>query len=50
VVSHAAGLGLFVRIDMEGSAHTEATIAMTERLHARFRRAWDGAAGVSVPG
>jgi len=36
VVSHAAGLGLFVRIDMEGSAHTEATIAMTERLHARF--------------
>ena len=36
VVEHAAGLGLFVRIDMEGSAHTEATIAMTERLHARF--------------
>jgi proline dehydrogenase len=36
VVGHAAGLGLFVRIDMEGSAHTEATIAMTERLHARF--------------
>jgi proline dehydrogenase len=36
VVEHAAGLGLFVRIDMEGSEHTEATIAMTERLHARF--------------
>ena len=36
VVEHAAELGLFVRIDMEGSAHTEATIAMTERLHARF--------------
>lgn len=36
VVEHAAGLGSFVRIDMEGSAHTEATIAMTERLHARF--------------
>jgi proline dehydrogenase len=36
VVGHAAGLGLFVRIDMEGSAHTEATIAMTERLHARY--------------
>ena len=36
VVGHAAGLGLFVRIDMEWSAHTEATIAMTERLHARF--------------
>jgi proline dehydrogenase len=37
VVGHAAGLGLFVRIDMEGSEHTEATIAMTERLHARYR-------------
>ena len=36
VVSHAAVLGSFVRIDMEGSAHTEATIAMTERLHAQF--------------
>jgi proline dehydrogenase len=36
VVSHAARLGLLVRIDMEGSAHTEATIAITERLHARF--------------
>jgi proline dehydrogenase len=38
VVGHAAGLGSFVRIDMEGSVHTEATIAMTERLHARFPR------------
>jgi proline dehydrogenase len=36
VVERAARLGLFVRIDMEGSAHTEATIALTERLHARF--------------
>ena len=36
VVSHAAKVGSFVRIDMEGSAYTEATIAMTERLHARF--------------
>jgi proline dehydrogenase len=36
VVEHAASLGSFVRIDMEGSAHTEATIAMTERLHMRF--------------
>ena len=36
VVEHAARVGSFVRIDMEGSAHTEATIAMTERLHARF--------------
>ena len=36
VVSHAARMGSFVRIDMEASAYTEATIAMTERLHARF--------------
>jgi len=36
VVSHAAQVGSFVRIDMEGSEYTEATIAMTERLHARF--------------
>jgi proline dehydrogenase len=37
VVSHAARVGSFVRIDMEGSAYTEATIAMTERLYARFK-------------
>jgi proline dehydrogenase len=36
VVSHAARVGNFVRIDMEGSEYTEATIAMTERLHAQF--------------
>jgi proline dehydrogenase len=36
VVEHAARVGSFVRIDMEGSAYTEATIAMTERLHRRF--------------
>jgi proline dehydrogenase len=36
VVEHASRVGLFVRIDMEGSEHTEATIAMTERLYARF--------------
>jgi proline dehydrogenase len=36
VVSHASRVGSFVRIDMEGSAYTEATIAMTERLFARF--------------
>ena len=36
VVEHAARLGGFVRIDMEGSEFTEATIAMTERLYARF--------------
>jgi proline dehydrogenase len=36
LVAHAARLNGFVRIDMEGSAFTEATIAMTERLHAEF--------------
>jgi proline dehydrogenase len=36
VVSHAARVGSFVRIDMEGSEYTDATIAMTERLHAQF--------------
>jgi len=41
MVEHAAGFGCFVRIDMEGSEYTEATIAMTERLHAR----WPGAVG-----
>jgi proline dehydrogenase len=36
VVEHAARVGTFVRIDMESSAYTEATIAITERLHERF--------------
>jgi proline dehydrogenase len=36
MVEHAAVVHSFVRIDMEGSAYTEATIAMTERLAARF--------------
>jgi len=35
LVEHAARTGNFVRIDMEGSAYTSATIALTERLHAR---------------
>jgi proline dehydrogenase len=41
MVEHAAGIGSFVRIDMEGSDYTEATIAMTERLH----KTWPGAVG-----
>lgn len=36
MVEHAAAAKSFVRIDMEGSPYTEATIAMTERLAARF--------------
>jgi proline dehydrogenase len=35
IVAHADAVNSFVRIDMEGSAYTEATLAMTERLHAR---------------
>jgi proline dehydrogenase len=41
MVEHAARIGSFVRIDMEGSEYTEATLAMTERMHAR----WPGAVG-----
>ena len=35
IVAHAARLGSFVRIDMEGSPYTEATIVLTEQLHAQ---------------
>jgi len=36
IVAHAAHNGNFVRIDMEGTPYTEATIALTEQLHAQF--------------
>ncbi len=36
MVQHAGEANSFVRIDMEGSPYTEATVAMTERLAARF--------------
>ncbi len=36
LVAHAAEADSFVRIDMEGSGYTEATLAMTERLHSRY--------------
>ena len=36
MVEHAAQADTFVRIDMEGSPYTEATLAMTERLHRRW--------------
>jgi len=36
MVKHATAAQSFVRIDMEGSPYTEATIAMTERLAAKF--------------
>ena len=41
MAAHAARIGSFVRIDMEGSAYTEATVALTERLH----RLYPGAVG-----
>ena len=36
IVEHAVAARSFVRIDMESSAYTEATIAITERLAARY--------------
>jgi len=36
MVAHAARAKSFVRIDMEGSPYTEATIAMTERLAQKY--------------
>ena len=36
MVAHAAAIGNFVRIDMEGSAYTEPTLALTERLHRQY--------------
>ena len=36
IVEHAAAVSSFVRIDMEGSHYTEATIAISERLAERF--------------
>ena len=36
MVEHAARVHSFVRIDMEGSAYTEATIAITERLAGQY--------------
>jgi proline dehydrogenase len=41
MVAHAERANTFVRIDMEGSEYTEATIQMTERLH----RQWPGRVG-----
>ena len=36
VVEHASRMKSFVRIDMEGSTYTEATLGITERLAARY--------------
>ncbi len=36
IVEHAARLGNFVRVDMEGTPYTEVTLKLTEDLHGRF--------------
>ena len=36
MVAHAAYIGSFVRIDMEGAEYTEPTLALTERIHQRY--------------
>jgi len=36
IAEHACAANSFVRIDMEGSSYTEATLAITERLASRF--------------
>ena len=36
IVGHATGLGNFVRIDMEGSAYTQRTVAMTKRVRLKY--------------
>jgi len=36
IVEHATSLGNFVRIDMEGSAHTQRTIEITKRVRAKY--------------
>ena len=41
IVAHADAVKSFVRVDMEGSELTEATLAMVERLHER----WPGRVG-----
>ena len=36
LVEHATAADTFLRVDMEGSPYTEATLGLVERLHARF--------------
>lgn len=37
IVEHATSLGNFVRIDMEGSAHTQRTIDIAKRVRAKYK-------------
>ncbi len=44
LVEHAAMVGTFLRVDMEGSPYTQATIDMVSRLH----KQWPGRVGVVI--
>jgi proline dehydrogenase len=44
LVEHAAAVDTFLRVDMEGSPYTQATLDMVYRLHAR----WPGRVGVVI--
>ena len=44
LVEHAARAGVFLRVDMEGSAYTQATLDLVCRLHRRF----PGSVGVVI--
>jgi proline dehydrogenase len=44
LVEHAAAVGTFLRVDMEGTAYTDATLELVHRLH----RAYPGRVGVVI--
>ena len=44
LVEHAAAVDTFLRVDMEGSPYTQATLDLVRRLHAR----WPGRVGVVI--
>ena len=44
LVEHAAAVDTFLRVDMEGSSYTQATLDLVRRLHAR----WPGRIGVVI--
>ena len=44
LVEHAAAVNTFLRVDMEGSPYTQATLDLVRRLHAR----WPGRVGVVI--
>lgn len=44
LVEHAARIGTFVRVDMEGSAYTQATLDLVRRIHQKY----PGSVGVVI--